>query len=86
MPQPEVLDWQEDLKLHLFEVESIGQVKGNNLPVKLKGGVEVNFSPVKERKPQFDSLQSILQQSKIEGRPVRRVDLRFDKPVVVYDE
>lgn len=84
-PQEESLDWQKDLKLHLFEVEYVEPVTGNTLVVHLKDGVVAVFSPFKKREYQFDSLQFILKQSKINAKPVKRVDLRFDKPVVVYE-
>ncbi|MFH1840784.1 MAG: hypothetical protein ABH807_01350 [Candidatus Shapirobacteria bacterium] len=81
----EELSWEEDLKLHLFEPVEVKWVSAETLAVKLKNGVEVNFSPQKERLIQFDSLQLILDQHKMGRRPVRRVDLRYDKPVVVYE-
>ena len=81
----EILSWEEDLKLHLFEPVEVRWVSAEDLEVKLKNGVVVNFSQQKEREFQFDSLQLILRQIKIEGRPIKRIDLRYDKPVLAYE-
>ena len=86
LPVPEgIISWEEDLKLRLFEPVEVKYMGEENLQVKLREGVVVNFSLRKEREEQFDSLQVILDRHRIEGKPVKRIDLRFDKPVVVYE-
>jgi hypothetical protein len=49
----------------------------------LKDGPEVFFSEKKEATTQVGSLQLIFSRAKIEGKSLKRVDLRFDKPVIV---
>lgn len=44
------------------------------------------FSVQKDPASQLDSLQFILSRTKMEGRLPGKVDLRFDKPVVVYED
>jgi hypothetical protein len=47
-------------------------------------GAIASLSARKKITSQVDSLQFILRQSKIEGNMPSRIDLRFDKPVVVF--
>lgn len=50
----------------------------------VKNAEKLIFSLKKDIFGQLGSLQLILQKAKIEGKVVESVDLRFDKPVVVY--
>lgn len=50
----------------------------------LSEGGQIIFSREKDFNSQVDSLQIILSRLKIEGKKVKKVDFRFDKPVVVY--
>lgn len=74
-----------ELRLYLFQPRSARLLSSQNGQVNLKNGEEVLFSLKKELKIQLDSLQLIFSRSKIEGRNIKRVDLRFDKPVVTYE-
>lgn len=47
------------------------------------GGLIVLFTPTKPAQAQVDSLQSILGKAKIDAAKIAKIDLRFDKPVVV---
>lgn len=50
--------------------------------VRLSGGEEILFSREKNLHDQVASLQLILSRLTIEGKAVKRLDLRFDKPVI----
>ncbi len=66
-----------DLKPETIEVSEKG------ILVRLKDELEVFFSFQKEATAQVGSLQLILSRTKIEGKRLKRVDLRFDKPVII---
>lgn len=51
---------------------------------RLRDGGEVWFSTNKDFVSQVDLLQIILTRLKIEGKKIKKVDLRFEKPTVVY--
>jgi cell division septal protein FtsQ len=72
------------LKLNLFEPE-VALVNDFNIEFKLKDKVKVIFSAFDSTDSQINPLQFILSRAKIEGRKIRQIDLRFDKPVVIYD-
>lgn len=46
-------------------------------------GLVVIFSPKKDATFQVDSLQQVLAKAKIDGTKIAKIDLRFDKPVIV---
>ena len=52
--------------------------------VTLDNGGEVLFSQKKNIQQQIASLQLIIRQLTIEGRQFKRIDLRFDNPVIVF--
>ncbi len=70
-------------KLRLLEPRSAQIVSERVIELILKNGLTVLFSSEKELKEQLDSLQFIFERAKIEGEKLKRIDLRFDKPVVV---
>ncbi|MDO8658618.1 MAG: hypothetical protein Q7K55_07780 [Candidatus Levybacteria bacterium] len=51
---------------------------------KLESGEEIIFSAKKDVQAQVSSLQLIHSRLKIEGKRFVRLDLRYDKPVVVF--
>ncbi|HUS51988.1 MAG TPA: hypothetical protein VMX77_00815 [Candidatus Bathyarchaeia archaeon] len=59
------------------------RVSGQEIQLQFEGDLEVFFSSEKEASVQVGSLQLILSRTKIEGKRLKRVDLRFDKPVIV---
>lgn len=61
-----------------------GQVKLIGQTLVVTGDNQIIFSLEKDDRVQLASLQLILQKAKIDSRPIDRIDLRFDKPVVVY--
>jgi len=76
---------EESLKLRLFEFKEIKIISSRQTAVLMKDGSLVIFSSHKNLENQLDSLQLILRRSKIKDKSIVRIDLRFDKPVIVYD-
>lgn len=62
------------------------QVKLIGQTLVVSGESQLIFSLEKDYRRQLASLQLILQKAKMEAdpKPIERIDLRFDKPVVVY--
>lgn len=50
----------------------------------IKDGGVVSFSSTRDFRKQVSSLQLILSRLTIEGKRFKRLDLRFDKPVIVF--
>lgn len=74
-----------NLKLYLFQPQTAKIISVRIVEVQLKNGPIAVFSTQKDFNFQLDSLQLILSRAKIEGKKVKRVDLRFEKPVAIYD-
>lgn len=70
-------------QLRLLEPKSTRVVSERTIEAWFKDDLQVLFSTQKEAKEQLDSLQFILERTKIEGEKPKRIDLRFDKPVIV---
>lgn len=51
----------------------------------LNNGTLIAISLQKEVDPQLDSLQVILSRVKMEGKVLKEIDLRFNKPVITYE-
>jgi len=88
VPQSQIIEaikFLTTLRLNLLEPKIAKITSPYSLTVWLKDGEEIVFSFKKEIQIQVDSLQFILSRSKIEGRRVKKIDLRFDKPVVTYE-
>lgn len=60
------------------------KVENTTLMATFSGKLTCLLSLEKDISPQFASLQFILWRSKIEGKMPKRIDLRFDKPVIRY--
>lgn len=52
--------------------------------IKLKSGAEVIIDSKKDINVQLSSLQLILSQLKIEGKTFKRLDFRYQKPVITF--
>lgn len=52
--------------------------------VKLETNEEIWLSPKRDIDEQISSLQLILSRLTMEGREIRRLDMRFDKPVITF--
>jgi hypothetical protein len=81
----EAIKFLTNLRLNLLEPKVAKITSPYSLSVWLEDGKEALFSLKKEIQVQVDSLQFILSRSKIEGRKIKKIDLRFDKPVVNYE-
>lgn len=73
------------LKLRSLMSKTAKIVSPRQIEVELDDGLSVIFSSLKEVDFQLDSLQLIFSRSKIEGRNLKQIDLRFDKAVVIYE-
>jgi len=60
------------------------EITASSLVATFSGGLVVIFSTKREPQAQADSLQFIITRAKIEGRSPKRIDLRFNKPVVTF--
>jgi len=84
--QDEVLKTIEILmgmKLRLLEPKISRVINLGEIDIWLENGTLTLFNGEKEAQVQLDSLQFISSRSKIEGKQIKKIDLRFDKPVIV---
>jgi len=79
------INFLTNLRLNLFEPKLARIISPFSGEVLVKGDVTLLFSLKKEAQIQLDSLQLIFSRSKIEGKTIRKIDLRFDKPVLTYE-
>ncbi len=68
-----------------FEITAIEEASAAAVPFLLRNGPRILLDRDKSLSEQVSSLQLIMDKYKIEGKRLRTVDLRFVKPVVVYD-
>ena len=60
-------------------------IKGQDMLVfNLESDKEIIFSNKKEKELQDYQLEFIIKQFKIEGKEFKKIDLRFEKPVVTF--
>jgi cell division protein FtsQ len=81
----QAINFLTNLRLNLLEPKIAKFVSSSSLEVLLKDNITALFSLKKEVQIQIDSLQFILSRAKIEGKGIKKIDLRFDKPVVNYE-
>ncbi len=74
---------QKALKKSRIEYKNISKDKDSSYIVTLQNGSKVIFSSQKDISVQITSLQYILSHLTMEGRQFSRLDLRFEKPVIV---
>jgi hypothetical protein len=72
------------MKLRLLEPKVSRPVSFREIEIWLENEILVLFDGQKDIGVQLDSLQFIYSRSKIEGKQIKKIDLRFDKPVVLY--
>lgn len=70
-------------KLKEFEIP-IKSVKIEDNKLLIDAEVKIAFSLKKDYARQLASLQLILQKAKIESKLIDMIDLRFDKPIIIY--
>ena len=71
------------MKLHLLEPKIARIISLREIEIWLENEILVLFNGQKDIGVQLDSLQFIYSRSKIEGKQIKKIDLRFDKPVIV---
>lgn len=76
---------QESLKKSTIEVDTIDG-KDAIYHIKLKNNAEIVLSAKKDLHSQLSSLQFIMSRLTMEGRKFSRLDLTFDKPVIVLEK
>ena len=74
---------QKELKKSRIEYTNVSKEKDLSYIVTLQNGSNVLFSSQKDISVQITSLQYILSHLTMEGRQFSRLDLRFEKPVIV---
>lgn len=79
----ELKQLQSLLERNNFAFESINYFSDSAFLVKLKSGEEIIVSSNKSIKTQISSLQLIQTRLTIDGKSFSRLDLRFEKPVIV---
>lgn len=89
-------DWIEykDIKQTLFFIDKLKQmnlmpltidIKGQNMLVfNLIDNKKIIFSNSKDKEVQEYQLELIIRQFKIEGKEFKKIDLRFDKPIIGF--
>ena len=89
----EMIDFK-DIQQTLFFIDKLGQInfvpltidiKGQDMLVfNLNGDKKIVFSNKKEKELQDYQLEFIIRQFKIEGKEFKKIDLRFEKPVITF--
>jgi len=74
--------FEKKLKEKNISYESFSTVKDLTYKILLKSGGEVIIDPSKNIDQQLSSLQLILSQLKIEGKALKRLDFRYQKPII----
>lgn len=75
---------KKELAKKQIAVNKVEKTKDATFIVELKQGGEVTFSSQKDIIAQIASLQFILSHLTMEGREFSKLDLRFEKPVIVF--
>jgi len=84
--QKEVLETIEaivGLRLRLIEPKLAKIISFSSVDIWLKDDTQLIISLKKEISSQLDSLQLIYQRAKIEGKKLKQIDVRFDKPIII---
>lgn len=84
--QKEVLETIEaivGLRLRLIEPKLAKIISFSSVDIWLKDDTQLIISLKKEINSQLDSLQLIYQRAKIEGKKLKQIDVRFDKPIII---
>lgn len=76
---------RSELQKRKIAIQSIHQ-EGDSYRIILDNDAEVVLSAKRDLTRQISSLQFILQRLTMEGRLFSRLDLRYDKPVIVLDK
>jgi cell division septal protein FtsQ len=88
-----VVSWQlqktaeliNELKSNQINIKTWQLTESDDLETRLGNDARIVFSLTNNIKKQVGALQLILSRSKIEGKSFQSLDLRFEKPVVIYN-
>lgn len=69
-------------RLRLLEPKEAKKISSRAAEINFQEGFQVLFSIEKNFSEQLDTLQFILDRTKIEGKKLKSIDLRFEKPIV----
>lgn len=75
---------KKELAKNQIATNKVEKTKEGTFLIELKQGGEVTFSSQKDIIAQIASLQFILSHLTMEGREFSKLDLRFEKPVIVF--
>lgn len=78
-----VKEIEKQLKSKSIVYESVTRETSNRYKIILEGNGEVFISPEKGVTEQLSSLQVILSRLTMEGKKFKRLDLTYDRPVIV---
>jgi len=73
-----------EMALRLFVVKKIKVVTDYQIDIHLNDGLKIIYNQNQDIK-KLDSLQLIFTRAKIEGKRIIQIDLRYDKPIVIYE-
>lgn len=74
---------QTKLKEYAIPYESISIPKKSIFIIKLSEGGEIILTSRKDLIPQLSSLQVIYSRLTMEGKKFRRLDMRYDRPIIL---
>lgn len=74
---------QTRLKEYAIPYESISIPKKSLFVIKLSDGGEIILTSIKDLTPQLSSLQVIYSRLTMEGKKFKRLDMRYDKPIIL---
>jgi len=84
--KPVELEIEQFLKNNRIEYKDINKIADHYYKVAFKDGEEILFTDKKSVSTQVSSLQLILKRLTIDGKQFKRLDFRYDKPVIVFKE
>ncbi len=67
-----------------IDYKTVTKLQDNSYAIKLMDGSEVVISPQKNINKEMSSLQFILSRLTMEGKEFAKLDLRFEKPVIIF--
>ncbi len=73
----------EQLRKHHLQANIIEE-QPNMIRLVLRNNITVLLAKNKSIEKQMEALQAIINQDKIDSRPIREIDLRFRNPVIRY--
>jgi len=78
------IDILSSLRLRLIDPKIAKIISIREIKIWLGNDLLCLFNLTKDIGEQLDSLQLISSRAKIEGKQITKIDLRFDKPVIIY--